>query len=182
MRRPRSVTRQPIASTTPESTGWPNGVQSETARASVSGSVEVKKRTMPVVEKQLRAAEKTMLVVYAGLLARYDQMELLSQLSQKVGRSGGIPGLWLLIPGDNNKAVRVPKLHTLKVLGPPGVRFWMTAIANPEERMLPRIIGEAGFAEVDRLPAGEYTIYRNKDDERWETSVVLPAQTEVRIE
>lgn len=62
-------------------------------------------RTMPAVEKRLLAAEKTMLVVYAGLLARYDQMELLSQLSQKVGRSGGIPGLWLLLPGDKQALI-----------------------------------------------------------------------------
>ena len=62
-------------------------------------------RTMPQVEKQLLTAEKTMLVVYAGLLARYDQMDLLSRLSQKVGRSGGIPGLWLLLPGDNQAMI-----------------------------------------------------------------------------
>ena len=58
-------------------------------------------RTMPAVENQLMAADKTMLVIYSGLLARYDQMDLLSRLSQKVGRSDGIPGLWLLLPGDN---------------------------------------------------------------------------------
>jgi serine/threonine protein kinase len=62
-------------------------------------------RTMPAVKKQLLAADKTMLVVYAGLLARYDQMGLLSQLSQKVGRSDGIPGLWLLLPGDSQALI-----------------------------------------------------------------------------
>jgi hypothetical protein len=41
-----------------------------------------------------------MLVVYTGLLARYDQMTLLARLRDKVGRRDGIPGLWLLIPGD----------------------------------------------------------------------------------
>lgn len=58
-------------------------------------------RSMPTVEKSLLAAEKTMLLVYPGLMARYDQMDLLSRLSQKVGRRDGIPGLWLLLPGDN---------------------------------------------------------------------------------
>ena len=58
-------------------------------------------RAMPAVETQLLAADRTMLVIYSGLLARYDQMDLLSRLSQKVGRSDGIPGLWLLLPGDN---------------------------------------------------------------------------------
>ena len=58
-------------------------------------------RAMPVVEERLLQVDKTMLMIYPGLLARYDQMEFLSQLSQKVGRRGGIPGLWLLVPGDH---------------------------------------------------------------------------------
>ncbi len=41
-----------------------------------------------------------MLVVYPGPLARYEQMDLLARLSQMVGRRDGIPGLWLLLPGD----------------------------------------------------------------------------------
>ena len=35
-------------------------------------------RAMPAVEKRLAEADKTMLVIYAGLLARYGQMDLLS--------------------------------------------------------------------------------------------------------
>jgi serine/threonine protein kinase len=62
-------------------------------------------RAMPVVENRLLAAERTMLVIYAGLLARYDQMDLLSRLSQKVGRRDGIPGLWLLLPGDHQAMI-----------------------------------------------------------------------------
>ena len=62
-------------------------------------------RTMSAVESQLFAAKRTMLVVYASVLARYDQMDMLSRLSQKVGRSDGIPGLWLLLPGDNQAMI-----------------------------------------------------------------------------
>ncbi|MCE9553877.1 MAG: BREX system serine/threonine kinase PglW [Planctomycetes bacterium] len=58
-------------------------------------------RAMTIVEQKLSAAEKTALVVYAGVLARYDRMDVLSHLSQKVGRRDGIPGLWLLLPGDH---------------------------------------------------------------------------------
>ena len=58
------------------------------------------KRAMPQIEKQLSQADRTMLVIYPGLLARYDQMTLLERLRDKVGRSDGIPGVWLLIPGD----------------------------------------------------------------------------------
>ena len=46
-----------------------------------------------------------MLLIYPGLLARYDQMDLLSRLSQKVGRRDGIPGLWLLLPGDHQALI-----------------------------------------------------------------------------
>ncbi len=59
------------------------------------------KRTIPLVEEQLISAKKPMLVIYAGLLARYEQMGLLERVREKVGRRGGIPGLWLLVPGDH---------------------------------------------------------------------------------
>ncbi len=58
-------------------------------------------RAMPMVEQRLTTATKTMLLTYPGLLARYDQMSLLENLREKVGRRDGIPGVWLLIPGDN---------------------------------------------------------------------------------
>ncbi len=62
-------------------------------------------RAMPAVEERLLAAERTMLVIYPGLLARYDQMDMLSRLSLKVGRRDGIPGLWLLLPGDHQAMI-----------------------------------------------------------------------------
>jgi hypothetical protein len=58
-------------------------------------------RVVPLVEQRLVSAERTMLVIYAGLLARYNRMDLLERLRDKVGRRDGIPGLWLLIPGDH---------------------------------------------------------------------------------
>jgi len=58
-------------------------------------------RAMPIVEQQLSTATRTILLTYPGLLARYDQMPLLERLREKVGRSDGIPGLWMLIPGDS---------------------------------------------------------------------------------
>jgi hypothetical protein len=59
------------------------------------------KRAIPLVEERLGAARKPMLVIYAGLLARYEQMGLLERLRDKIGRRDGIPGLWLLVPGDH---------------------------------------------------------------------------------
>jgi hypothetical protein len=58
-------------------------------------------RAIPIVEQHLLSAEKTMLVVYPGLLARYERMDLLERLRDKVGRRDGIPGLWILLPGDH---------------------------------------------------------------------------------
>jgi hypothetical protein len=59
------------------------------------------KRAIPLVEEQLDSAKKPILVIYAGLLARYGQMGLLERLRDKIGRRDGIPGLWLLVPGDH---------------------------------------------------------------------------------
>jgi serine/threonine protein kinase len=58
------------------------------------------KRAMPIVEEQLSQAKKPMLVIYAGVLARYEQMSMLGRLREKIGRRDGIPSLWLLVPGD----------------------------------------------------------------------------------
>jgi serine/threonine protein kinase len=60
------------------------------------------KRAMPLVEQELSSVRKPMLVVYAGLLARYDLMDLLERLRDKIGRRDGIAGLWLLVPGDHH--------------------------------------------------------------------------------
>lgn len=59
------------------------------------------KRAMPLVERQLSQARQPMLVIYAGLLARYSQMDLIERLRDQIGRRDGIPSLWLLVPGDH---------------------------------------------------------------------------------
>ncbi|MEO0825169.1 MAG: BREX system serine/threonine kinase PglW [Cyanobacteria bacterium J06635_1] len=62
-------------------------------------------RTMPLMEAKLLKAEKTILMIYPGLLARYDQMTLLERLREKVGRDDGIPGLWLLLPNQQQAMI-----------------------------------------------------------------------------
>ena len=57
-------------------------------------------RAMPRVEEQLSSAGSTLLLVNPGLLARYDKLDLLERLRDRVGRPGGPPGLWLLLPGQ----------------------------------------------------------------------------------
>jgi hypothetical protein len=63
------------------------------------------RRAMPLVEAELRAFRKPMLLVHAGLLARYDQMDLLERLRDSVGRPDGVAGLWLLVPGDHRPLI-----------------------------------------------------------------------------
>ncbi len=58
------------------------------------------KRALPAVEERLRAAKNTILLVYPGLIARYEQMDLLERLRDQSGRRDGIPGCWILAPGD----------------------------------------------------------------------------------
>lgn len=58
------------------------------------------KRAMPKVEEQLGAAGSTVLLVHPGLLARYDNLDLLQRLQDRIGRAGGPTGLWLLLPGQ----------------------------------------------------------------------------------
>jgi hypothetical protein len=62
-------------------------------------------RTMPLVEERLLSADRTVLMIYPGLLARYEQMALLQRLRDGIGRSGGLPGLWLLVPGDSQAQI-----------------------------------------------------------------------------
>jgi serine/threonine protein kinase len=56
---------------------------------------------LPEVEQALRSPETTRLVVNPGLLSRYDRMHLLAQAADEVGRTGGIRGLWVLVPAND---------------------------------------------------------------------------------
>ncbi len=58
-------------------------------------------RALPLVEKELVASDQPLLLTYAGLLARYDRLDLLERLRDQVGRRGGPPALWLLVPNDH---------------------------------------------------------------------------------
>jgi hypothetical protein len=72
-------------------------------------------RAMPAVEKslvtghlslandkgQMTNDKRSILLIYPGLLARYEQLGLLEKIRDEVGRSGGLHSCWILIPGDN---------------------------------------------------------------------------------
>lgn len=58
-------------------------------------------RALPDVRRRLLEADQPLLVVHAGLLARYDLLGLIGELEQEVGRPGRTPALWLLLPTAN---------------------------------------------------------------------------------
>jgi serine/threonine protein kinase len=62
-------------------------------------------RAMGAVEAELSSPDQTILLTYPGLLARYNQMTLLERLREKVGRADGIPGLWVLLPNDQQALI-----------------------------------------------------------------------------
>jgi hypothetical protein len=57
-------------------------------------------RAMPAVEQEVLSSPQPVLLYHAGLLARYDQMDLLVRLREACGRPGRPPGIWLLVVGD----------------------------------------------------------------------------------
>lgn len=57
-------------------------------------------QVMPGIEEMLLSREKPVLLVHPGLLARYEQLELLEHLRDDVGRNGRTPGLWVLVASD----------------------------------------------------------------------------------
>jgi hypothetical protein len=60
---------------------------------------------LPDVEQTLRCGDSTCLVVNPGLLARYDRLDLLARAADEVGRRGGIHGLWVLVPANDQAAL-----------------------------------------------------------------------------
>ena len=73
---------------------------------------------MPKVEQTILAADRLVLLTYSGLLARYDQMDILTRLREKVGRSDGIPGLWMLIATDEQSSMPIMDGKPIPVIGP----------------------------------------------------------------
>lgn len=54
------------------------------------------------VRMRLVASQKKLLLIHPGLLARYELMDVVTELQNAAGRPNGIPGLWLLIPVEAN--------------------------------------------------------------------------------
>ena len=62
---------------------------------------------MPAVEQALLTATGPVLLVYPGLLARYDQIQLLERLREASGRQHDAPGFIVLIAADEQRHMPV---------------------------------------------------------------------------
>ena len=113
-------------------------------------------RAMPKVEEQLFVPDATVLLLDAGLLARYDNLDLLERLRDRVRRPGGPGGLSLPPPGQqpliDAKAVPLSS-PSQRVLVPDGWvehRHWPTPDGRP-----PVIDRTAFLADARSWPATE---------------------------
>ena len=75
-------------------------------------------RTLPVLRAALLQSPAPLLLVSAGLLARYDLMSLITEIEASVGRPGQTPSLWLLLPSAHQglpliDGVAVPLVNNL---------------------------------------------------------------------
>ena len=75
-------------------------------------------RALPRVERQVGASERPVLLVNCGLLKRYDQLGLLERLRDQAGTRDGLPGLWVLIPSDDQEELPVLDGKPVPVITP----------------------------------------------------------------
>ena len=72
----------------------------------------------PRVESRLRSADRPVLLVEAGLLARYDLLDLLEDLRDRAGSRDGTPAVWLLLPSDEQNDLPLLDGHPVPLLTP----------------------------------------------------------------
>jgi serine/threonine protein kinase len=76
------------------------------------------RRSMPVVERELLGASGRVLLVHPGLLARYDQVEMLGRLRDALARPSSLHALWVLLPADGAHEMPVLDGQPIPVLTP----------------------------------------------------------------
>jgi serine/threonine protein kinase len=59
------------------------------------------KQAGEIVQQNLLAERRPLLLIRAAILARYDLMDVLTALAQSSGTRNGVPGVWLLVPGGD---------------------------------------------------------------------------------
>lgn len=80
---------------------WPKALAADAAAPDSSdfkNLLRLAARAAPRVRDEVLALRSPALLTRPGLLARYDLMDMLVELSQASGAAGGPPSLWLLVP------------------------------------------------------------------------------------
>jgi len=77
------------------------------------------RRTLPALRAALLQSTAPILLVSAGLLARYELMTLITEVEENAGRPGYTPGVWLLLPTVHQglpviDGVAVPMVNNLQ--------------------------------------------------------------------
>lgn len=89
------------------------------------------RRAIPTVEQTLFRLQRSALLVYPGLLARYAQQDMLDRLRDASERQAGIPGFLVLVPADQQTNMPVVDGAPLPVvLASQWARLTETWIAN----------------------------------------------------
>jgi serine/threonine protein kinase len=66
-------------------------------------------RSIPLLEQEIVETDGTALLIYPGLLGRYDRLDVLERLRDGItspgGSGGNLRGLWVLLPSDEQNAL-----------------------------------------------------------------------------
>jgi len=73
---------------------------SETGHQDWKNLLHLVSMSQPKMEQDLLRREDHLLLVHPGLIARYDMMSLLETLRDRVGHDAKCPGVWVLVPTD----------------------------------------------------------------------------------
>ncbi len=76
------------------------------------------KAAVAEVEKQVLAMDRPVILMYPGLIARYEQLQFLEHLRDGSGRDGSVPGIWLILAAtDHQKSLPTIDNRPVPVLG-----------------------------------------------------------------
>jgi len=80
-------------------------------------------RALAALEQEWSEADRTLLVTRPGLLARYDRVDVIQRLADRVGRRPApgavmLHGLWVLVASDDVSPLPVLDGHAIPVIGP----------------------------------------------------------------
>jgi serine/threonine protein kinase len=104
--------------------------------------VTLVRRAIPAVEQELLKSAKTVLVMYTGLLARYDQLDMLDRLRDATERREAAPGFLVLLPADQQTNMPVIDSTPLPVV-----------LASQWARLTDTWISNAHRSEADKVNA-----------------------------